>query len=106
MSSIAITTDNFQTEVLESPVPVLLDFWANWCGPCKMIAPLLDQIADEYSGRVKVGKIDVDKEGVLAERHGVTSIPMLFLYNNGAMAGQRTGAALKHDIVALFKDLI
>ncbi|MDR1869115.1 MAG: thioredoxin [Treponema sp.] len=104
--SIAVTTDNFQSEVLDSPVPVLLDFWAPWCGPCKMISPVLDQIADEYSGSLKVGKINVDEQGALAEQHGVSSIPMLFLYKNGALAGQRTGAAQKHDIVALFKNLI
>ena len=106
MSSIAITTDNFQSEVLDSPIPVLIDFWAPWCGPCKMIAPLLDQIGDEYSGRVKIGKINVDEDSALAEQHGVTSIPTLFIYRNGALAGQRTGAALKHEIVALFKDLL
>ena len=106
MSSIEITTDNFQSEVLESPVPVLIDFWAQWCGPCKMIAPLLDQIGDEYTGRLKIGKVNVDEEGVLAEQHGVTTIPMLFLYKNGAMAGQRTGAAFKHEIIALFRDLV
>jgi len=106
VSSIEITTGNFQAEVLESSVPVLIDFWAPWCGPCKMIAPLLDQIADEYSGSVKIGKINVDEQGPLAEQHGVTSIPTLFLYKNGALAGQRTGAARKHEIVALFKDLI
>jgi len=106
MSSIEITGDNFQSEVLQSPVPVLLDFWAPWCGPCKMIGPIVDQIGDDYSGRLKVGKINVDNEGALAEQHGVTSIPTLFLYKNGALAGQRTGAALKHEIEALFKDLL
>jgi len=104
--SIAITTDNFQSEVLESPVPVLLDFWAPWCGPCKMIKPVIEEIAGEYSGSLKVGTINVDEQGALAEQHGVSSIPSLFLYKNGALAGQRTGAALKHDIVALFKDLL
>ena len=106
VSSVEITTDNFQAEVLEASVPVLIDFWAPWCGPCKTISPLLDQIGDEYQNRLKIGKINVDEEGHLAEQHGVTSIPTLFLYKNGALAGQRTGAALKHEIVALFKDLI
>jgi len=104
--SIAITTDNFKLEVLESPVPVLLDFWAPWCGPCKMIKPVIEEIAGEYSGSLKVGTINVDEQGALAEQHGVSSIPSLFLYKNGALAGQRTGAAQKHDIVALFKNLI
>jgi len=106
VNSITITSDNFESEVLQSEVPVLIDFWAPWCGPCRMIGPVIDQIAAEYSGSLKVGKINVEEESALAEQHGVASIPMLFLYKNGALAGQRTGAALKHDIVAMFKDLI
>jgi len=106
MSSIEITTDNFQYEVLESPIPVLLDFWAPWCGPCKMIGPLVDQIAGEYSGRLKVGKVNVDEQGAIAEQHGIASIPALFVYNDGELAAQKTGAAPKNDIVSLFKDLI
>jgi len=106
MASIEITTGNFQSEVLDSPVPVLLDFWASWCGPCKMIGPMIDQLADEYSGRLKVGKVNVDENGALAEQHGIVSIPTLILYNDGALAGQKTGAAPKNDIVALFKNLI
>ena len=106
MSSITITNKNFQSEVLESPVPVLLDFWAPWCGPCRMLGPVIDQIADEYKDRVKVGKVNVDEEGTLAEQHGITSIPTLFLYKGGELAGQRNGAAMKHDIVALFANLI
>ena len=106
MSSIVITTDNFHAEVLESPVPVLIDFWAPWCGPCKMISPLVDQIAEEYSGQLKVGKVNVDENSSIAEQHGITSIPALFLYKDGKPAAQKIGAALKHDIVAMFKDLI
>jgi thioredoxin 1 len=71
-----------------------------------MIGPLVDELADDYSGRIKVGKVNVDDEGRLAEQHGITSVPALFLYNNGAVAGQRIGAALKHEIEALFKNLI
>jgi len=106
VSSVEITTDNFQSEVLESPVPVLIDFWASWCGPCKMIGPLIDQLADEYSGRLKVGKVNVDENGALAEQHGIVSIPTLIVYKDGALAGQKTGAAPKHDIEALFKNLL
>ena len=106
MSSIILTVDNFESEVLHSPVPVLIDFWAPWCGPCKMISPLLEQISDEYSGQLKVGKVNVDEESILAEQHGVNSIPTLFLYKDGVVAGQRNGAAPKHEIQALFKDLI
>ena len=106
MGSITITVDNFDVEVLQSTVPVLIDFWAQWCGPCKMISPVLEQIADEYSGQLKVCKINVDEESALAEQHGVNSIPALFLYKDGAVAGQRNGAAPKHEIEALFKNLI
>jgi thioredoxin 1 len=106
VSSLIITTDNFETEVLQSPVPVLLDFWAPWCGPCKMIGPVIDQIADEYSGQVKVGKINVDENSALAEQHGVVSIPALFVYKGGEIVMQKSGAGSKHDIEALFKNLI
>jgi thioredoxin 1 len=71
-----------------------------------MIGPIVDQLAEEYSERVKVGKVNVDEEGALAEQHGITSIPALFLYNKGALAGQRIGAAQKREIEALFKDLV
>jgi thioredoxin 1 len=104
MGSIEITTANFQTEVLQSPVPVLLDFWAPWCGPCKMIGPVIDKIADEYSGQLKVGKINVDDNSSIAEQHGIASIPTLILYKNGEVKFQKSGAGSKHDIEAIFKN--
>jgi len=104
--SVKITTDNFESEVVQSPIPVLLDFWAPWCAPCKMIGPVIDQIAEEYSGRIKVGKINIDENSALAEQHGIVSIPTLILYKDGVMAAQRNGAAPKHDIEALFRNLI
>jgi thioredoxin 1 len=103
---ITITADNFETEVLQSPVPVLLDFWAAWCGPCKMIAPFIEGIAAEYTGRLKVGKINVDEENALAARHGVVSIPTLVVYKDGAIVVQKPGAAPRHEIEALFKNLL
>ena len=106
MSSIAITSDNFESEVLKSSIPVLIDFWAPWCGPCKMISPVIEQIAGEYSGRLKVGKINIDENSALAEQHGIVSIPTLIIYKDGAMAAQKNGAAPKNDIEALFKNLI
>ena len=106
MSGIIITNNNFESEVLGSSIPVLIDFWAPWCGPCKMIGPVIDQIADEYSGRIKVGKVDIDENAALAEQHGIVSIPTLVVYKDGAIAAQKSGAAPKHDIEALFKDLI
>ena len=105
-AGITITAGNFEQEVLQSPVPVLVDFWAAWCGPCRMIGPVIDQLAGEYAGRIKVGKVNVDEENELAERHGIVSIPTLVLYKDGAIAGQRSGAAPRHDIESMFRDLV
>ena len=106
MSNLTITNDNFSTEVLKSAVPVLVDFWAPWCGPCKMIGPVIEQIAQEYQGHLKVGKLNVDENGEIAQQYGITSIPTLILFKNGEIAAQKNGAAPKHDIESFFKDLI
>jgi thioredoxin 1 len=104
-NGITITNDNFESEVLKSPIPVLIDFWADWCGPCKMIGPFIDQLAEEYSGRVKIGKVNVDEQGDIAGKHGIVSIPTLVVYKDGRPVRQKVGAAPKRDIEALFKDL-
>jgi thioredoxin len=90
-----ITKDNFQTEVLDSDVPVLLDLWAEWCGPCRMVAPVVDELAEEYAGRLKVGKIDVDDQPELAGAFQVQSIPMLLLIKEGAVVAAALGARPK-----------
>ena len=103
---IVITGANFDTEVLQSAVPVLIDFWASWCGPCRMIGPFIDQLAAEYAGRIKVGKVNVDEETDLASRHGIVSIPTLIVYKDGKVVNQAVGGLPKQNIEALFKDLI
>ena len=100
---ITITKENFEAEVLKSEVPVPLDFWATWCGPCMMIAPTLAQIAEENAGKLKVGKINVDDEMQLAMQFGVTSIPMLVVMKDGKIVNKAVGAMPKAKIEALFK---
>ena len=100
---VTITKDNFETEVLNSSVPVLLDFWATWCGPCMMIAPTLAEIARENEGKLKVGKINVDEQMELAMQFGVTSIPLLVVMEGGKVVNKAVGAMPKAKIEALFK---
>ena len=100
---ITITKENFESEVLNSSVPVLLDFWAPWCGPCMMLGPVLEEIAKENAGTLKVGKVNVDDEMELAMQFGVTSIPLLVLMKNGKVANKALGYMPKAKIEALFK---
>ena len=87
-----LTDANFEAEVLKSEVPTLVDFWAVWCGPCKQIAPMVDALADEYKGRVKVAKLDVDHNQIMAQQYGVRSIPTLLIFKGGKVVGQMVGA--------------
>ena len=93
--SIEITSSNFQSEVAESELPVLLDMWAAWCGPCRMVSPIVDELAGEYAGRIKVGKIDVDAEPAIAQAFGVASIPTIVLIKDGEVVAQAIGARPK-----------
>jgi thioredoxin 1 len=98
----ALTQENFATEVLNSSTPVLVDFWAEWCGPCKMIAPILDELAEEYDGRIRIGKVNIDEQQQLAAQYGVRAIPTLLLFHNGEVADQIVGLRSKRDLKASF----
>lgn len=101
MSIVHITDATFESQVLKSATPVLLDFWAEWCGPCKMIAPVLEQIAEEYKGRLKVAKLDVDSNQSTAMRYNVRSIPTLILFKNGSVEAQHVGMLSKLQLTKL-----
>ena len=100
MSAIAVTQNTFQSEVLDSKLPVLVDFWAPWCGPCRMLSPIVDQVADERPD-VKVGKVNVDEQPDLAAQFGVMSIPTLLVFKNGKLVNQSVGSRPKAGVLAL-----
>jgi thioredoxin 1 len=102
---ITLTKDNFAQQVLNSTTPVLVDFWAEWCGPCKMIAPLLDELADEYSGKVQIAKVNIDDNQDLAQEYGVRAIPTLLIFQHGQVAEQIVGLRSKRDLKASFDKL-
>ncbi len=100
---IKITKDNFEEVVLKSEKPVLIDFWAEWCGPCRMLSPIIKTIAEEYENEYTVGKVNVDEEGELAVRFGVMSIPMLVVIKNGEVANSSVGFMSKSEVLELLK---
>jgi thioredoxin 1 len=102
-SNLAVTSAEFQSKVLESPIPVLVDFWAEWCGPCRMIAKSIEELAQEYEGRVAVYKLDVDQNQDIAMQYRVMSIPTLLLFKGGKVVDQHVGAAPKQALAALIE---
>jgi thioredoxin 1 len=98
LNIVQLTQENFASEVLQSPTPVLVDFWAEWCGPCKMISPVLDELAAEYDGRVKIAKVNIDEQQGLAAEYGIRAIPTLLLFQQGQVAEQIVGLKSKRDL--------
>lgn len=103
MSIKHVSDDSFEQDVLKSDAPVLVDYWAEWCGPCKMIAPILDEIAREYDGRLQVAKVNVDEANATASKYGIRGIPTLMLFKNGAQVATKVGALSKSQLT-LFLD--
>jgi len=99
---VILTQEIFEKEVLQSPQPVLVDFWAEWCGPCKMLSPILDELAQEYETRVKIGKVNIDEQQEVAAQFGIRSIPTLLLFQNGQVSEQLVGLRSKRDLKAAF----
>ncbi len=95
-----VTDDNFEDEVLKSDLPVLLDFWADWCGPCKMIAPILEQIAEQYQGKLRVAKLNIDENPKTPQHYGVRGIPTLMLFKDGEVEATKVGALSKSQLEA------
>jgi thioredoxin 1 len=102
---ITLTQENFAQEVLKSSTPVLVDFWGEWCPPCRALSPILDELADEYQGRVKIGKVNIDNQQALATEYGIRAVPTMLLFNQGQVADQIMGLKSKRDIKATFDRL-
>ncbi|MGN1168238.1 MAG: thioredoxin [Lachnospiraceae bacterium] len=103
MAELKITSGNFENEVMKSDIPVLIDFWASWCAPCKMMLPVVAQLAEEYAGKVKVGKVNVDEEPELARQFQVMSIPMFAVVKDGKVVNQMIGARPKSELEAMLR---
>jgi thioredoxin 1 len=103
---VTVTRSNFDAEVMKSTVPVVADFWAEWCGPCKMIAPVLKELAIAYKDKIKIAKIDVDAEGELAQKFNIVSIPTILLFNKGQVVKQQIGAVPRQALEKMIKDVL
>lgn len=103
MAEIQLNEQNFEQEVSRADLPVLVDFWASWCGPCRMLAPVIAEIAEEYAGKVKVGKVNVDEQPNLANRYGIASIPTVMLFKNGEVVNTSLGYRPKNDLETMLK---
>ena len=101
MAEIVLTEENFESEVLKSDLPVLVDFWAEWCGPCRMLPPAVEQLAEEYEGRAKVGKVNVDEQPVLAAQFGIVSIPTVMVFRGGERTDTLVGLRPKEELEAM-----
>lgn len=106
MATVKVTDDTFQTEVVNSDIPVVVDFWAEWCGPCKQIGPALEELSEHYKGKVKIAKVNVDENPSLPGQLGVRGIPALFLFKDGQVVSNKTGAAPKAALQGWIDDSI